>query len=315
MRRALEIDAKKPRRKRIFSGGLDWSGTYFADERVLDTDEDGIVSVDEYHSANTLVGHMDVATQTMGWAYSVDTLTTPDQYDITPRYPEAHYFMEEAGFNSESDIFWGYYNINYDYYKDYGYATWKGVGYANLTSYVYRAELLGDDMAQSAGYSCFSNPETPDDRPPLYDWLESATQGGWTDESVQWALANGNTAKFKAPLITVVGNADGLLALNTHSVAYKNAVDKYGRKRLYRQYLIEHGPHVDAHADGFADFDFDGVWGNEGAGDELTPMQPYAERAFQYLIDWAERGIKPPENKTVSTDPANDITDADLLDW
>jgi hypothetical protein len=315
VRRALEIDAAGPRWRRIFSGGLDWSGTYFPDARILDVNRDGRVDIGEYFAANTLVRHMDVATRTMGWAYAPDTLTTPAQFAMTPRYPSAHGPMEAAGFNSASDIFWGYYNTNYDVYKNAGLPQWQGVGYANLTSHVYRAELLGHDLAQSAAYSCFYDPNRPDQTPPLYAWLEKADQGGWTDESIQWALANANTAEFKAPMITVVGTADGLLALNAHSAAYKDAVEKYGQSRLYRQYLIEHGPHVDAHADGLVDFDFDGIPGNESAADELTPMQAYAQRAFDYLTDWVERGIGPPDSKTVATDPFNDISDPDRLSW
>jgi hypothetical protein len=315
VRRALEIDAAASRWRRVFNGGLDWSGTYFPDARVLDANQDGTVEIEEYYAARTLVGHMDVATLTMGWAYASDTLTTPNQYASSPRYPDAHGPMKAAGFNSGSDIFWGYYNTNYDVYKDNGLAQWQGVGYANLTSYVYRAELLGHDLTQSADYSCFYDPAKPDERPPLYNWLENADFGGWTSESIQWALANANTAEFKVPLITVVGTADGLLALNAHSVAYRQAVEKYGRKQLYRQYLIEHGPHVDAHADGLVDFDFDGIPGNESAGDELTPMMAYAQRAFDYLIDWTERGIHPPDSQTVPTDPANDVNDPGLLSW
>jgi hypothetical protein len=315
VRRALEIDNMRPRWRHLFDGGLDWSGTYFADARVLDTDHDGHVSVEEYYTANTLVGHMDVATLTMGWAYAPGTLTTPQEYTQTPRYPEAHAAMEAAGFSEASDIFWGYYNTNYDYYQYYGLPTWKGVGYSNLTSYVYRAELLGHDLAQSAPYSCFYDDSQPDQPPPLYEWLETAVSGGWTPESVQWALANANTAQFKVPMITVVGNADGLLALNAHSAAYYEAVHKYGNKQLYRQYLIDNGPHVDAHADGLVDFDFNGTWGDEGAADELTPLQAYAQRAFTYLTNWVERGRRPPDSCMVATDPANDIVDPELLEW
>jgi hypothetical protein len=323
VRRALEIDATLPRWRRLFDGGLDWSGTYFPDARILDTNGDGMVDIDEYNSARTLVGHMDVATLTMGWAYAPDTLTTPDQYHRTPRYPDAHPAMESVGFSGTSDIFWGLYNTNYDDYKNYaGFSQWQGVGYFNLTSYVYRAELLGHDLAQSAAYSCFysPDPDNPDEAdhptpPPLYTWLKNADHGGWTSESIHWALKNANTAEFKAPMITVVGTADGLLALYAHSSAYKEAVEKYGRRRLYRQYVIEHAPHVDAHADGLVDFDFNGVGGDEGAADELTPLQPYAQRAFQYLVDWVERRKRPPRSRTVPTDPGNDVTDPDQLSW
>ncbi|MBU1170486.1 MAG: hypothetical protein KKD44_13060 [Proteobacteria bacterium] len=315
VRLALEIDAKFPKWKRLFDGGLDWSGTYSPDARIMDTNKDGIVDIPEYYTAKTLVGHMDVASRAMGWAYSPDTRTTPSEYAQVPRYPGAHAAMESAGFTSESDIFWGFYNINYDYTKNYGLPQWQGVGYENLVSYVYRAELLGHDMAQSAPYSCFYNPDQPDEPPPLYAWLENAENGGWTTESIRWALANANTAEFKVPMITIVGNADGLLALNAHSVAYKQAVSTFGNPEVYRQYLIENGPHIDAHADGLGDFDFDGISGNEGADDELTPLEAYAQRAFMYLTDWVERGTTPPDSQTIETDPQNDITDPAMLSW
>ncbi|NNG01262.1 MAG: tannase/feruloyl esterase family alpha/beta hydrolase [Desulfobacteraceae bacterium] len=316
VRRALEIDNDHPRRHRMFHGGLDWSGTYFADRKTLDTDRDGEVSMEEYAAADTLVKHMDTATLNMGWAYSPDTLTTPAQYEQYPRYPSVRPVMQDVGFNDNSDIFWGFYNTNYDAYKNVpGYEHWKGVGYQNLISYVYRAELLGDDAVESAVYSCFADPGQPDLRPPLYDWLEYAVDGGWTDEGVASALANANTAKFRVPMITIVGDSDGLLAMNAHSIAYRRAIEKNGKRRLHRLYVIENGPHVDAHADGLVDFNFDGIPGNEGAADELTPMQAYAQRAFMYLEDWVEHRILPPAGKTVPTDPVNDISDPYLLEW
>ncbi|MBT8340639.1 MAG: tannase/feruloyl esterase family alpha/beta hydrolase [Desulfatitalea sp.] len=315
VRRALEIDNSLPRWRRVFHGGLDWSGTYFPDARVLDANRDGTVDIKEYHAARTLVGHMDVACRTMKWAYDPETLTTPAQYAETPRYPDAHGPMTAAGFNSASDIFWGYYNTNYDNYKDQGLPQWRGVGYFNLISHVYRAELLGHDLEQSAAYSCFHDPNRPEAPPALYQWLENARYGGWTAESIQWALANANTAEFKAPMITLVGDADGLLAIDAHSLAYRRAVEKYGRKGLHRLYVIENGPHVDAHADGAVDFNFDGVSGNEDADLELTPMQAYAQRAFMYLEQWVENGASPPESKTVANDPSQDMDDPNLLAW
>lgn len=315
VRRALELDVQNPRGKRLFDGGLDWSGAYYPDKRVLDANHDGIVDIPEYYQAKTLVGHMDVSTLTMGWAYEPDTLITPEQYALSPRYPSARQAMESAGFSPESDIFWGYYNINSDYYKDHGLPQWKGVGYANLISHVYRAELMGHTLEGSQVYSCFFDPEQPDAVPPLYSFLETVEYGGWTDEGVHWALMNANTGEFEAPLVTVVGQSDGLLALNAHSTAYAQAVETYGNMDLYRIYLIEHGPHVDAHADGLTDFNFDGIWGNDGAADKLTPMQAYARRAFEYLVQWVEKGDAPPASRTVETDPMNDISDPDMLSW
>jgi hypothetical protein len=315
-RRALELDHESVAagNERLFDGGLDWSGTYFADSRVLDTDNDGTVSVAEYAEANTLTGYSDVATLTMGWAYSEDTLTTPEQFAADPPYGDAAAAMTAAGFSVESAIFWGYYNTNYDAYKA-SLPAWKGVGYFNLLSYIYRAELLGHDAVAAEAYSCFSDPENPDAEPPLYDWLATVENGGWTEEGVQYALANANTGEFSVPMITVVGEADGLLALDANSIAYRAAVEQYGTPDLHRLYVIENAGHVDANVDGAGDFDFDGVPGNEGVADRLTPMQAYVQRGFSYLLDWVENGVSPPANTTIATDPANDVADSDQISF
>jgi hypothetical protein len=299
---------------RLFDGGVDWSGTYFADARVLDTDSDGTVSPAEYASANTLIGYSDVATLTMGWAYSPDTLTTPEQYAASPRFGHAIEAITAAGYTPNSDVFWGYYNTNYDSYK-YALPAWRGVGYYNLISYIYRAELFGHDAEQAAAYSCFSDPDNPDTVPSLYGWLTSTENGGWTEDNVQWALKNANTGEFSAPMITIVGDADGLLAMNANAVAYRSAVEQYGSPDLHRLYVLENAPHVDAHADGGGDFDFNGTAGDENAADELTPMQAYVERAFVYMTDWVENSVMPPENGTIPTDPANDVSDPNQLSW
>jgi hypothetical protein len=116
-------------------------------------------------------------------------------------------------------------------------------------------------------------------------------------------------------MITLVGDADGLLAIHAHSLAYRQAVKKYGKSWLHRLYVIANGPHVDAHADGREDFDFDGTPDNEGAADELTPLQVYTQRAFDYLVEWVEKGICPPKSTFVATDPGNDAVDPSQLSW
>ncbi|MDM8552604.1 alpha/beta hydrolase domain-containing protein [Desulfobacterales bacterium HSG2] len=316
-RRALEIDHESVAagNERIFDGGIDWSGTYWADERVLDADNDGQVSVAEYGTAtDTLVNHVDRATLTMGWAYSPDTLSTPDEFAKTPRFPDAHEDMGEAGYSAESAVYWGYYNTYYDSYKT-ALPTYQGIGFYNLVSYIYRAELLGHDPEESQAYSCYFDPENPDAEPPLYSWLANSDDRGWTEESIQWALENANTGEFSAPLITVAGEADALLGYYAQAVPYKNAVEQYGNPDLYRQYVIENAGHVDANADGTGDFDFDGEFGEEGMADRLTPMQAYVQRAFRYLTDWVESGNAPPDSKIIVTDPADDVTDPDRLSF
>jgi hypothetical protein len=63
------------------------------------------------------------------------------------------------------------------------------------------------------------------------------------------------------------------------------------------------------------DFDVDGTPANKVAADKLTPIQPYAQRAFTYLIDWVERRNQPPRSQTVFTDPVDDVIDPDQLAW
>jgi hypothetical protein len=310
VRRALELDheAVAAGAERLFDGGIDWSGAYWPADRVLDADNDGTVSVAEYVAANSLIASIDRATVAMGWAYGPDSITTPENWAATPPYPDARDTMLASGFTPESAISWGYYNTIFDGYKA-ALPAWKGVGYYNLVSYVYKAELRGDTAETSAAYTCYANPAAPDVEPPLYDWLEAGEHLGWNAESVAWALKNANTGSFSAPLITVAGRADALVAYEAQAVAYADLVEQYGNPELYRLYTIENAGHVDAHADGAGDFDFNGVPGDEGAADRLTPMQPYVQKAFDDLVTWVQTGAAAPPSQAIPTDPANDITD------
>ncbi len=316
VRRALEIDHGRvlKGKKRLFDGGVDWSGAYWPDKRILDADGNGWVSLKEYAAADSLVGSIDKGTLAMGWFHSPDTLATETEYQKNPRFPEAYLPMVNAGFSPESALFWGYYNTNYDGFQNLpGFEIFRGVGYYNLVSYVYRADLRGDDPATSAAYSCYSDPVNPDTPPPLYNWLRNAANGGWNRESVRYALKNANSGEFSVPLLSLQGQADGLVPLHSQGLEYKDAVELYGNPDLHRFYIIAHACHVDLHVDG--------GWGASSAGvdptipDQLTPMQAYAQRALNYLEDWVENGKLPPESKLVETDPADDIIDPAALDW
>lgn len=316
-RRALEIDHERVLRgkERLFDGGVDWSGAYWPDARVMDADGNGKVSVEEYANVDSMVGVIDKGTLTMGWFNSSDTLATQTEYDKNPRFPGAYFPMVDAGFSPESAIYWGYYSSNFDPYHVYGsiYAPYYGVGYYNLVSYVYRADLRGDDANAAAAYHCWGDPTHPDKPPPIYDWLANDENGGWNKESVKYALKNANTGEFSVPLLSLHGQDDGLVALNSMALAYKDAVQCYGSLDLHRMYIIAHAGHVDKHADG--------GWGaspylaDPVMTDLQTPMQAYAMRAFTYLEEWVENDALPPESKLVGTDPANDITDPGLLSW
>lgn len=315
VRRALEIDHQRVQEgePRIFRGGLDWAGGYWPDARALDADKDQKVSVQEFAAANHLVATNERAALAIGWAYAPGSLNTPAEYAGDPPYASAHAAMLAAGFSAESAAIWGAYNSTFDYLKGLGLTQFKGVGYYNVTAYVFRAELLGDDAAAAAAYSCYS--DGGDQPPPFYPYLEGAIDGGWTAESVTWALKNGNTGEFSAPLVSVHGERDGLLGLGANAHAYQGAIAAHGDPALHRLYVIENGGHVDQHSDGGLDFDFDGMFGEEAAADHFTPVQPYAERAFDYLVAWAEDDVPAPASATIASDPKNDVTDASLLSF
>lgn len=314
VRRALELDRLRVLQGEpaLFAGGLDWSGVYWPDARVLDEDADQVVTPAELAAGDHLIRTNEAAALTMRWAYDPQTQTKPAEFAKIPPYPDAQLGMQAAGFDPASAPIWGAYNTAFDYLKSFGLPQFKGVGYYNFTGYVFRAELMGHDANEAAAYSCYTGMnDTP---PPQYAWLAAAVDGGFTPEHVPWALANATTGEFSAPLISVHGDGDGLNGLGAHALAYRAAVTAFGTPSLHRLYVVAHGGHVDAHSDGLAlDFDFDGTFGEEGVAERFTLMQPYAERAFLYLVEWAESGVAAPASKTLATDPKNDVLDAEAL--
>lgn len=309
VRRALEIDhvrvkAGKPRR---FDGGLEWAGVYWPDARVLDKDKSGTVSADEFAGATHLVSSMDRAALAMGWPYDMGAKTTPKDYAEQPRFSMAQAGMTGAGFRAESAVLWGAYSLLFDALKA-ALPAWRGVGYYNVTGYYYRADLLGHDDKDSAPYSIWAPMGAG--HPAYYDFVATAPSGGWTADSVTWALKNANTGEFSAPMISVHGDRDALIGLPGNGEAYDAAVRAFGQPALHRLYIVQNGNHVDAHADGALDYDCNGKPGDEGAADEMVPLQPYVERAFELLTDWVERGSAPPASRTVPTDPKNDVLDS-----
>ncbi|MDC0718106.1 hypothetical protein [Nannocystis bainbridge] len=314
VRRALELDRLRvlEGEAAVFAGGLDWAGVYWPDARVLDTDADDTVTPAELAAGDHLIRTNEAAAMTMRYAYDPQTETTPANYAQIPPYPNAQAAMQAGGFDPASAPIWGAYNTAFDYLKGFGLPQFKGVGYYNFTGYVFRAELMGHDATEAAAYSCYTG---PNDAPPaMYAWLAQAQDAGFTAEHVTWALANATTGEFSVPLISVHGDADGLNAFAVHAQSYRAAVAAFGTPSQHRLYVVSHGGHVDAHSDGLGlDFDFDGTIGEEGAADRFVLMQPYAERAFLYLVDWVENQVPAPAGKTLATDPASDVLDAESL--
>jgi hypothetical protein len=116
-------------------------------------------------------------------------------------------------------------------------------------------------------------------------------------------------------MLTLHGLSDGLLGYDTHAAPYRDAVEKFGTPSLHRLYIIENAGHVDAHADGLADFNCDGENTQELVDDRLVPMQAYIQRAFVYLTDWVENDIPAPGSALIATDPEKDVTDPEELSW
>lgn len=317
VRKALELDHKRVSSGEtpLYDGALDHEGGYWPDARVMDTDENGTVSVAEFLAAPNLVNDTCEAALVMGWIYAENTACKPENYTSETRYTGAQTGMLAAGFLPESAIGWCAYNNTFDYLKAFGtsYAYWKGVGYYNYSCWLYTAELMGHDSTTSAAYTPFS---FDGNIPPLYAYMSTTPDRGITTGAVAEALRLANSGEFSAPLISIQGDKDTLLGTQGHGYAYQDAVEKYGTPALHRFYVVANGFHVDLHADGAAlDFNNDGTMGNEGAAAELTPLQGYVQRAFEYLVTWAEDGQAAPASKTITSNPGADVLDPAQLSF
>ena len=299
--------------KRLFDGGLAWSGSYYPRKETLDTDADGTVTLEEYaeHAPITLFGALNRATMIMGWAHAVDSITNPANFNDTPPFPTAYYDMLAIGFHPDSARIWGAYNSNFDYYKySPGYSIFAGIGYINFSSAYYLAEARGDDAAEANAYTAYNLSDDPLNpiEPPLYAYLEANSDTlGFNEEAVEYFLKIANSAEFSVPLIEIHGTKDSLVPTIGQGVAYREAVEDFGNPDLHRLYLIKDGMHVEFHADALlVDYDFNGLFDDQAVANELTPMQGYAMLAMDKLEAWVEDGVAPVESGTIITDPIGD---------
>lgn len=97
------------------------------------------------------------------------------------------------------------------------------------------------------------------------------------------------TGDIKKPMITLHGTWDVQINPNYNSVYYSKLIEEKGKGSIHRLYLIDRAHHVDAIA-GDPKVDKDHL---------LQPILPYSHQAFDMLVDWVEKGIKPPVDKTI----------------
>jgi hypothetical protein len=107
------------------------------------------------------------------------------------------------------------------------------------------------------------------------------------------------TGDIGKPLITVAGTMDALLPINLHARAYARAVtaavsqhdddgkDQQRYRPAYRLYEVQNGNHIETYKD------------TTPAFPELELIQPHAQRAFELLTDYVERGSNLPPDQCI----------------
>jgi hypothetical protein len=103
------------------------------------------------------------------------------------------------------------------------------------------------------------------------------------------------TGNIGKPLITVAGTMDALLPINLHARAYARAVaaafsgtgrtgDRHRQHPAYRLYEVQNGNHIETFRDTFP---------------QLELIQPHAQKAFDLLADFVERGSELPPDQCI----------------
>lgn len=108
------------------------------------------------------------------------------------------------------------------------------------------------------------------------------------------------TGRIGRPLITLHGDLDALLPKAADSDVYARMVEARGRGALHRYYTIEGGTHVDGLYDTYPD--------------RLRQILPCYRSAFDTLVSWVEKGVRPPANHTVARPASGDVVNACALD-
>ena len=99
------------------------------------------------------------------------------------------------------------------------------------------------------------------------------------------------TGRIQRPLVTVAGTMDGLLPIDHHARAYARKVAAASTRRgegrrspAYRLYEVQNGNHIETYQDLFP---------------QLELIEPHAQRAFDLLVRYVERGAPLPPDQCV----------------
>jgi alpha-beta hydrolase superfamily lysophospholipase len=122
-----------------------------------------------------------------------------------------------------------------------------------------------------------------------YDYLSRIGIPGVLDS----VAAIETTGKIKKPLITVAGTMDALLPIKRQARAYEAAVDasrkgnNAERSAQYRLYEVQNGNHIESNVAFFP---------------QLRVIQPYAQTAFDLLVQHVEQNAPLPPSQCIPKD-------------
>lgn len=173
---------------------------------------------------------------------------------------------------------------------------YHGQAYWGVTQKTYRAAFDPAYDPACPGPSAGTTPEqilAPCASDAVYDYAARPA-------SVHRAVARvALTGRIGKPLITLHGDLDALLPRAADSDVYARMVDANGRGGLHRYYIIQGGTHVDGLYDTHPD--------------RLRPILPCYRSAFDALVAWVERGVRPPADRTVGRPASGDVVDSCAL--
>ncbi|MFE9312229.1 tannase/feruloyl esterase family alpha/beta hydrolase [Streptomyces sp. NPDC006706] len=173
---------------------------------------------------------------------------------------------------------------------------YHGQAYWGVTQKTYRAAFDPAYDPACPGPSAGTTPEqilAPCASDAVYDYAARPA-------SVHRAVARvALTGRIGKPLITLHGDLDALLPRAADSDVYARMVNASGRGGLHRYYTVQGGTHVDGLYDTHPD--------------RLRPILPCYRSAFDALVAWVERGVRPPADRTVGRPASGDVVDSCAL--